>query len=545
MFALARRSIPAALVSLALFVPAFASAASAADTITTLDSSVVSRGEFLRAAVQVLGVPVDRVQETQHTYDRPVPHAYVPYVRAAEKRGAMDMYGSDLGLGRGITRGEALIILTKLQNLKPSGSAMRFTDVDDTEQLNAVRVAIEKDWMQPLRSSLFGVRRMLTGSEARLVLRKVAGESNATVETDGTTTVPSIVIKFQKREVPQLPESDMLRAVWQLLGEKYLYTEKIDGEEAAYEAAEAMVKSLKDPYTVFMRPSNARFFQEQLGSEVSGIGAQVEYRDEKLFIVAPLSGSPAERAGLLPGDEIIAVDGEKLEGMTFVEAVERVRGAKGSIAKLTVRRSGNEFTVNVTRDTVRLPEIDISFQNNVAIVKIVQFGQTTDTQLRSLMLTVQEQNPKGIVIDLRNNPGGLLHAADVVASNFLPQGSTVAVIKSKDEEYSEVTADPPTIDENVPVVVLVNGGSASASEIVAAALQDHKRATILGQKTFGKGTVQQIVEFRDGSSLKMTIAEWMSPKRHKIDGIGVSPDITVAPSDARDEQLLRAIDMLR
>jgi carboxyl-terminal processing protease len=161
------------------------------------------------------------------------------------------------------------------------------------------------------------------------------------------------------------------------------------------------------------------------------------------------------------------------------------------------------------------------------------------------MADLQTRNPTGIVLDLRNNPGGLLHAAEIVLSNFLPKASGVAKILSREGDYTQTTVDPPTIDKDIPMVVLVNKGSASASEIVAGALQDAKRAKVVGEQTFGKGTVQQIIEFRDGSSMKMTIAEWHTPGGRVIEGEGITPDVVIANTETRDEQMLKAMELLR
>lgn len=539
----------ASLLFLTIIIPLHASAATVSEALTTRDEAAVSRGAFIKAAISVLNVPLESQKSRETTYKRPVPKNLQPYVRSAGSRGALAHFGKDLKLTSGITRGDALLFLVKLQKLEPSGSKLTtFGDVKTGSDLeDAVRVAIERNWTEPDRLNLFGVKRILNGSEARLLLRKITGETGRNIETGpaGETKVPSIVIQYKKKDIPQLPENDLLRTVWQLLNEQYLYGEKINDKDAAYKAAEALVNSVGDPYTTFMRPADAKNFQEQIDGEMSGIGAQVEYKDNVLTVVSPLSGSPALNAGLKSGDQILQVDGKTLAGLTFVEAVQLVRGPQGSTVTLRVKRDGTEFDVKVTRDIIRLPEIDISYQNEIAIVKLVQFGQTTERELRGHLEKVQTNNPKGIILDLRNNPGGLLHAAEIVVSNFLPKGSGVAVIRSKNEEFTEVTVDGPTIKEDVEMVVLINKGSASASEIVAAALQDAKRATVLGEKSFGKGTVQQIVEFRDGSSMKMTIAEWLSPKKRVINSVGVSPDIEVPSSDGRDEQLLRAIDMLR
>lgn len=534
----------AAIACVAVAVPLTSSAASVSAALTVKDDANVSRGDFIRAAVITLGLAPGARTSTV-TYTRPVPKALVPYVNTAEKLNALTLFKKDLALSKAITRGEAVTVLVKLQKLSPVSRTATFSDVTKNSEMEAaVRVAVEKEWMQPVRPDFFGAARSLTGLEGKQLLKKVSGSSSTTVEEAGSK-LPTFTIKVKQREAAELPKNEMLRAVWQLLNDEYLYNDKLSTDEAGYKAAEALVNSLNDPYTSFMRPADSKQFQETIDGEISGIGAQVEYKDNALTVIAPISGSPAYEAGIKPGDRITAVDGTSLAGSNLVQAVEKIRGPKGTTVKLSIKRDGNDIEISVTRSIVKMPEIDISFQSGVAVVKLVQFGQTTDRQLRDLLADVQLQDPAGIIIDLRNNPGGLLHAAEIVVSNFVPKGSAVAVIKSKTEEFTEVTSDEPTVKADVPVIVLVNKGSASASEIVAGALQDHKRATIMGETTFGKGTVQQIVEFRDGSSLKMTIAEWLTPKKRKINGAGVVPDQVVTSAEGRDEVLLRAIDMLR
>lgn len=516
-----------------------------ASTLPADAEATVSRGEFLRAAIIELSLPLNAKSVPQGTYTRSIPKALQPYVSAGEKQKALTLFGKDLGLSKSITRGEAAVLLTALLHLEPTGSAMKFTDITDGTQLErAVRVAVERGWMQPVKSTLFGVDRVLTSKEAKSLLQKASGKTNSDVTP--TAKVPSVTIKYKTAPAVDIPENALLRTIWQLMKQQYLYTDKINDKEAGYKAAEALVNSLGDPYTVFMRPVDAKQFQSQIDGQVSGIGAQVEYHDNALTVISPISGSPAQKAGIKAGDIITEIDGVSLAGMNLVEAVDKVRGPKGTTVTLTIMRNGTEMKIDVTRDTVKLPEIDISMQDGIAIVRLVQFGQTTDTQLRALMSDLAGQNPKGIVLDLRNNPGGLLHAAEITLSNFLPEGSSVAQIKSKTDDFTEVTADKPAFDNDIPMVVLINKGSASASEIVAGALQDYKRAILVGEKSFGKGTVQQIIEFQDGSSVKMTIAEWLTPKGRAINKVGIDPDVPVAAGDGtRDEQLLKALDLLR
>jgi carboxyl-terminal processing protease len=515
---------------------------------------VVTRGDFIRAAVQVLGVSVTQSTDaTDLPYQR-VAQGLVPYVRAAHDKGALTMFGRDLLLARPITRGFALRIVASLTNAVGDPTT-DFEDVEDgTPDARAVSVAIDKGWMHPIRDGYFGFRRILKGDEATTLLAKVSGRTPGTqVKTtkpkDDVTTqpIPTISVNFRgvSKDGMDIPKARILETIWQVINDEFLYTDRILPDEAAYKAAEAIVQSLKDPYTSFLRPVNINSLETQINGQVTGIGAQVEMRNNILTIVTPLRSSPAEKAGLLPNDEILKADGVSLSGLDFIQAVEKVRGEKGTKVTLTIRRNSREFDVTVVRDTIKVPEVEITWQGEVAIIAVLQFGKVTETELRPALVKVMEQNPKGIILDLRNNPGGLLHAASIMISNFVPKGSGVAQILARDGERTDVTEESPTIDADVPLVVLVNQGSASASEIVAGSLQDLARAKIVGTKTFGKGTVQQVLRFNDDSGLKITVAEWKTPKGRKIDGVGVMPDIVVEYSSERDEQMLRALELLR
>lgn len=502
----------------------------------------VTRGQFVRAAVDAFDIPSD--ERAPLPYERAVPRSILPFIGAAWRRGALEVFGKEFLPARPITVGEALQVMVGLQDLAASQTSTSFTDVPAGTPLEAaVNVAVEKDWMKPVRTRQFGVDVVLTGARARLLLRKAIGEDVALTPAQGGTS--TTVVRFRTKAPEPLPHQSILQTVWELLSTQYLHEDRLDPDTIAYSIAEAMAAATGDPYTNYLRPASAAEFQTRLGGSVQGIGAEVEYRDDVLIIVTPIVQSPAERAGLQPGDEILAVDGKSLAGMTLIDAVNRVRGPEGTTVKLQVRRNGRIFDVTVTRKKIAIPEIDVRWQGTIAIVHLYQFGERTDRELRAMLQDVNDKHPTGIILDLRNNPGGLLHAAGTVLSNVLPQGSIVARIATRGDEYSTETDDPPTIDSTVKLIVLVNRGSASSSEIVAGALQDYGRATIVGEKTFGKGTVQQVVDFPDGSSLKMTIAEWLTPKGRTIDGVGVTPDITVESATDRDEQLLRAVELLR
>lgn len=528
-----------------LIVPCgvFAATVRPIDALRMPDDALIGRGEFVRAAVKIVGIAT--VEDVELPYQRQGPPALLPYLKAAYRKGALEQFGGDLLLSRPIRRGEALIIIKELLDLQPEKDGAVFRDVPEGSALNAaVSLALERHWFEPLLENVFGANRLLAARDARLLLGRVTNQAVLGGE-EGEEAKQKITVRIVSPEVQKLPKNDLLQGIWQILREHFLYQEKIHPDDAAYKAAEAMVKSLDDPYTTFMRPVATRQFQTQIQGEVTGIGAQVEYINGVLTIMTPLPGSPAEKSGLKPGDQILSVNGENLSNMDFAEAVEKVRGPKGSIAKLHVRRNGVEFDTDVMRDTIKVPEIDITYHGSVAVVKLLQFGELTNNDLPGLLAEVQSRNPKGVILDLRNNPGGLLSAAESVLGNFLPRGTPVAKIKTRKDEVVEVTNRDPVIHADLPLVVLVNEGSASASEIVAGAMQDTKRATVIGKKTFGKGTVQQVLQFSDGSSVKLTIAEWFTPSGRQINGKGVMPDITVESSDTRDEQFLKALDLLR
>lgn len=543
MKAISTRIISAAL-TLILFVPSTL-AATAHEALQVPDDTVVNRGEFIRAAVQVLNLENLQVDQRQELPYKRIPKALDSYIRVAHKKNALEAFGYDLLLAQGITRGDALRVLVNLTGFDTAVPAA-FKDVEiGSADERAVRVAVDRDWMEPLRDDLFGVRRMLTGREALLLLRKVAGEEEVE-QGKIETSAPTIKFNLQSnKRLMNLPKTQILEAIWSVIEREFLYTDNIDVDEAAWAAAEGLVESLGDKYTTFMRPVRAKQFQTQISGEVTGIGAQVEFVDEVLVIVSPIVGSPAEAAGLKPGDKVIKVNGEDLAGLSFLEAVEKVRGPQGSLAKLTINRDGAVFDVEVKRDVIKVPEATITWQEDIAIIQLSQFGRITQTDLRPNVQEIVNKGPKGIVLDLRKNPGGLLTAADTVVSMFVPKGTEFVDVVSRKEDNHQFTSYEQIVPSTIPLVVLIDEGSASASEIVAGALQDHGRATIVGAKSFGKGTVQQVLQFTDESSLKITIAEWFTPKGTKIDGVGIYPDIGVGEVDNRDAPLLKALELLR
>jgi carboxyl-terminal processing protease len=323
-----------------------------------------------------------------------------------------------------------------------------------------------------------------------------------------------------------------------------------------YGAIRGAVRTLDDPHTVFVDPIEARRFEEDLNGSFEGIGATIEKRNDLIMIVAPLPDTPADRAGLRAGDTILAVDGESVQGVDLWEAILKIRGPRGENVTLTILRDSRPapFEVVIRRDRIDIPTVSTRTitQDDMTIgyIKLYSFNHNVAQPFRQDLRQLMRESPQGVILDLRDNPGGLLHVAVQIASEFIADG-LILTERGKDDRRNH-----PAIEGGVlagldapPVVVLVNRGSASASEIVAGAIQDHQRGVLIGETTFGKGSVQVSRDLRDGSNLRVSIARWFTPQGRQIHGLGLEPDIVVAQTDAEieagiDAQLERAVQYL-
>ncbi len=330
----------------------------------------------------------------------------------------------------------------------------------------------------------------------------------------------------------------------------------LDQQKLMYGAIRGMVAAIGDPYTVFFDPAEAKSFTEQLKGSFSGIGAEIGIKDDQLVIIAPLDDTPAKRAGILAGDFILAIDGNSTEGMTTDAAVAKIRGKAGTQVKLRIlHKDGKEAQdLTITRATIQIKSVTLETKDNngkkIAVIKVNQFGDDTKGLLDHDIDVVAAGNFDGLILDLRNNPGGYLDTAVSTISNWIDSGK-IAVKEIGDEQE---TKDYPTSGvprlKGMKTVLLVNGGSASASEIVAGALQDYQAATLVGEKTFGKGSVQELENLKNNAELKVTVAKWYTPKGRGIHKLGLEPDIKVelTPDDItnnRDPQMDKALELLK
>ena len=323
-------------------------------------------------------------------------------------------------------------------------------------------------------------------------------------------------------------------------------------EELTHAAIEGLLETLEDDYTRFSPPDIAARMREDLQGSFEGIGAFVRENEEGLTeIVRPMDGQPADLAGLKAGDVVIAVNGESVVGQSLDEVIAQIRGPEGSEVTITIRRQGLDepFDVHIRRELIEIPIIESEMlEDNVAYVRLTGFNRNADSQLRETLAQLLEQNPTGLILDLRDNPGGFLDQSVAVADVFLSSGVVLYERSSTFDLNQEHRSDSGDLGEDIPLVVLVNAGSASASEIVAGAIQDRERGILIGETTFGKGSVQQTHTLSDGSELRVTIARWYTPDEQSIDGNGIEPDITVVtPEDLGgedDPQLQRALEYL-
>jgi carboxyl-terminal processing protease len=349
-------------------------------------------------------------------------------------------------------------------------------------------------------------------------------------------------------------ETKTLQNVYSFLQDKYLYPDQInDKKDTELGSVKGLVSSLDDPYTVYFSKDEYDSFQENLEGKFEGIGAQIGLREEQLIIETPIDGTPANKAGLLPGDEIVTIDGESTIGLSVEEAVTKIRGEKGTEVKLEIARKGQDRlkTVTITRDVIDIPNITVEEKDGIAIISISQFQAETAQELDTKLAELSQKGVKKVVLDLRNNPGGYLQSAVETIELFAPKGSIAVTEKGKNDKVIEElkTKKAPKYGD-IPLVVLVNEGSASASEIVAGALRDLKKTQLIGKKTFGKGVVQSTQKFPDGSVLKYTIAEWFTPSGKAINKEGINPDIEIDLKsedikDKKDPQLDKALEIIK
>ena len=352
---------------------------------------------------------------------------------------------------------------------------------------------------------------------------------------------------------PETVNFSLFWEAWNKVRDTYVNPADFDTQKLIYGAISGMVKSLDDPYTVFFTPNQNKEFLEDVGGRFEGVGMEIDIKDNQLQVVAPLEGTPAKRAGIRAGDKILEIGDRSTADITVEEAVSLIRGKKGTEVALQISRKGwdapKEFKIE--RDVIIVPSLKLEFKDDIAYLKLYQFSENANSDFAKAAAQILNSSANKIVLDLRNNPGGYLEVAQNIAGWFLEKGQAVVTEDFRDEGNELVyRANGNSSLLDYPIAVLINQGSASASEILAAALRDNRGTKLVGETSFGKGSVQELVTLTDGSSLKITVADWLTPKGEHIKKVGLKPDFEVKlteedVTEGKDPQLEKAIEILK
>jgi len=344
---------------------------------------------------------------------------------------------------------------------------------------------------------------------------------------------------------------------WARVQEKFVNRSDLDRQKMVYGAIAGMLSALDDPYTVFMTPQEKKDFSQSMQGNFEGIGAEIGIRKNVLTVLSPIQNSPAEKAGLKAGDKILKIDDKSSEGLTADEAVSLIRGKKGTKVKLAILRGdwkeSREFTI--VRDKINVPIVKLETEKTssgkeIAKITLSQFTENSAAEFQKAVQNILGSKSQGLVLDLRNNPGGYLNSAVEIAGWFLPEGKVVVTEDYGDDKKIIHYSEGGNELSKYPLVILINEGSASASEILAGALKDHLGTKLVGQKSYGKGSVQELEQLKQGTAIKITVAKWLTPSGHSIMDAGLEADekveLTAEDIDnSRDPQLEKAIEMLK
>ncbi|MCH7529797.1 S41 family peptidase [Patescibacteria group bacterium] len=344
---------------------------------------------------------------------------------------------------------------------------------------------------------------------------------------------------------------------WSVLNARYVPTSEADPvteQDKLWGAIEGLAASFGDPYTVFLPPADSELFAEDISGNFEGVGMEIGIRNAIITIIAPLQGTPAKRAGVLSGDQIVKIDGKSTDRMTVDAAVKLIRGERGTTVKLTIAREGESelLDIPIVRDVIEIPTIDTQLRSDgIFVIELYNFSAIAPNLFRRALREFVELGGDKLIVDLRGNPGGFLEASVDIASWFLPTGKIIVTedFGGSDKPRIHRSKGYDIFNDNLKLVILINQGSASASEIVAGALSEHGIATLVGDNTFGKGSVQELVKITSDTSLKVTIARWLTPDKNSISNGGLTPDVKVEITaedikEGKDPQLEKAVTLL-
>jgi len=344
---------------------------------------------------------------------------------------------------------------------------------------------------------------------------------------------------------PQDPAFASVEQTWNIILDDYVEKDMVDVDRLSQVAIEAMLEMLDDPYTTYLDKESYQLSFEDLEGKFEGIGALITVNEDgRIEIVAPIAGSPAAEAGIQPGDIVLEVDGVSTSGMGLYEVILNVRGPKGTSDSLLVLHAdeAEPVEIEIIRDEITVESVSFEMKDDIAYIQISEFNERTNEELSPVLEAIADAGASGIIVDLRSNPGGILQAVIDVTSRFVDEGLLVVSIRDNEGNLEQLKANNQLLTTDLPMVVLVDSFSASGSEVLAGALQDHSRATIAGSKTYGKGSVNYLLQLVDGSGIYITAARWLTPNSSLIEGEGITPDVELDLEE--DDAIQWAIDFL-
>ncbi len=465
--------------------------------------------------------------------------SFAPYVAYAWEMGIIDS-GREFFPGSHISASESLKFIFRIEGMnlpRFTGEMSHWKDIpDDPEEARASIMAVELGIWDPIADDYLGVGRELSREDAADILYRISLLRRNASQNVGGGEVGTGEVK---------PKEELFDYIWDVIHKKYVYEEMVVDEALMEEAISGMVDSLNDPYTVYEGPSGTESFISLTTGEFEGIGAQLSLNDDKhILIVGVFPDSPAEKAGLKQGDIILAVDGVDATEWTIDEAAQHIRGPSGTEVRIKVLRRGTDKEIVVTRGKVKVEYVITRIEEEILVIEVILFGESTDEDFMKAIEENYDPKLRGIIVDLRGNVGGDVSTVLNMLGVILPYDSIAFWESGRDYTSKRKTSGDGAYSE-IPLVVIIDGYSASASEIFAGSVQDNKRGIIVGSQSYGKGTMQQYFLFTDGSSFKMTIAEWLTPLKKVINGVGVTPDVVIEPVEGEDPALEAAINQIK
>ncbi|KKR05348.1 MAG: carboxyl-terminal protease, carboxyl-terminal processing protease [Candidatus Peregrinibacteria bacterium GW2011_GWC2_39_14] len=484
-----------------------------------------TRAEFYKMALSVAKIQADEAQKMPFK-DVKLTQWYAKYIWTALNLGIIEA-SDKFGPNDTITQGEALQIILLTNKIQIADSVkkeeIKFKDINVNSLLAKYAKTALNYGMFKYETALKPNKQLTRLDAANLiydfltkgsgVIQKTTPTVTINVITPATTTVTTGMIgktdiekKFLNNEKFQI-----LLDVLNKIDAKYVDQSKVNIDELLYGAVKGVVDKLDDHYTVFQEPVRASNFNKSLTGEFDGVGISLEMQDDKIVVITPLKNTPAEAAGIKPGDIITKVNGNSVAKKSLDEVVQLIQGATNTEVQITIMRSGKEMLFVLKRQHIKMNSVEYEMKTNVGYIEIVNFTNNTPVEFQGAIDALIVKNPKGFVIDLRNNPGGFLNSAIAMLYHFIPKDKLMMTMAYADQQKISYISHGPAELSKYPIYVLINQGSASAAEIMAAAIQEHGVGKLVGKASFGKGSVQELINYNDGSMLKITMAKWLTP----------------------------------